>query len=45
MKAYRYLLKPVKYDDLKTSLINCLNDINLLKKSIVIKEGDARVKA
>lgn len=44
VKAYRYLLKPVKYDDLKTSLINCLNDINLLKKSIVIKEGDARVK-
>lgn len=44
VKAYRYLLKPVKYDDLKTSLINCLNDINLLKKSIVIKEGDTRVK-
>ena len=44
VKAYRYLLKPVKYDDLKTSLINCLNDINLLKKSIVVKEGDTRVK-
>lgn len=44
VKAYRYLLKPVKCDDLKTSLINCLNDINLLKKSIVIKEGDTRVK-
>ena len=44
VKAYRYLLKPVKDEDLKTSLINCLNDINLLKKSIVIKEGDTRVK-
>lgn len=44
VKAYRYLLKPVKYDDLKVSLINCLSDINLIKRSIVIREGDTSIK-
>lgn len=44
VKAYRYLLKPVKDEDLRTSLINCLNDRNFVKRSIVIKEGDTRIK-
>lgn len=44
VNAYRYLLKPVKDEDLRTSLINCLNDRNFVKRSIVIKEGDTRIK-
>ena len=38
VNAYRYLLKPVKDEDFRTSLINCLNDRNFVKRSIVIKE-------
>lgn len=44
VNAYRYLLKPVKDENLRTSLINCLNDRNFVKRSIVIKEGDTRIK-
>lgn len=44
VNAYRYLLKPVKDENLMTSLINCLNDRNFVKRSIVIKEGDTRIK-
>lgn len=44
VNAYRYLLKPVKDENLMTSLINCLNDRNFVKRSIVIKEGDTRTK-
>lgn len=44
VNAYRYLLKPVKSEDLSTSIANCLNDRNFVKRSIVIKEGDTRIK-
>ena len=44
VNAYRYLLKPVKDENLRTSLINGLNDRNFVKRSIVIKEGDTRIK-
>lgn len=44
VNAYRYLLKPVKDEDFRTSLINCLNDRNFVKRSIVIKEGNTRIK-
>lgn len=44
VNAYRYLLKPVKDENLMTSLINCLNDRNFVKRSIVIKEGDTKIK-
>ena len=44
VNAYRYLLKHVKDENLRTSLINCLNDRNFVKRSIVIKEGDTRIK-
>lgn len=34
VRAYRYLLKPINYEELKNHLLSCINDIN--KKKITL---------
>ena len=44
VRAYRYLIKPVKYDDLKTHILNCIKEIDIKNKHIIIKEQGNRIK-
>lgn len=44
VRAYRYLIKPVKYDDLKNNIINCIKEIDIKNKYILIKEEGNRIK-
>lgn len=44
VRAYRYLIKPVKYDDLKNNIINCIKEIDIKNKYIRIKEEGNRIK-
>ncbi|MEG1410157.1 MAG: LytTR family DNA-binding domain-containing protein [Terrisporobacter sp.] len=44
VRAYRYLIKPAKYDDLKSNIINCIKDIEIKNKYILIKEEGNRIK-
>ncbi len=44
VRAYRYLIKPVKYDDLKNNMINCIKEIDIKNKYILIKEEGKRIK-
>jgi DNA-binding LytR/AlgR family response regulator len=44
VRAYRYLIKPVKYDDLKIHILNCIKEIDIKNKYIIIKEQGNRVK-
>lgn len=44
VRAYRYLIKPVKYDDLKTHILNCIKEIDIKNKQIIIKEQGNRIK-
>ncbi|MFR6016814.1 MAG: LytR/AlgR family response regulator transcription factor [Paraclostridium sordellii] len=44
VRAYRYLIKPVKYDDLKTHILNCIKEIDIKNRHIIIKEQGKRIK-
>lgn len=44
VRAYRYLIKPVKYDDLKTHILNCIKEIDIKNKHIIIKKQGNRIK-
>lgn len=44
VRAYRYLIKPVKYDDLKMHILNCIKEIDIKNKQIIIKEQGNRIK-
>ncbi|WP_024620668.1 LytR/AlgR family response regulator transcription factor [Metaclostridioides mangenotii] len=44
VRAYRYLIKPVKYDDLKEYIINCIKEVDIKNKYIMIKEQGCRIK-
>lgn len=44
VRAYRYLIKPIKYDDLKSNIINCIKEIDIKNKYIIIKEQGNRIK-
>jgi two-component system response regulator LytT len=38
VRAYRYLIKPVKYDNLKENIINCTKEVDIKNKYIMVKE-------
>lgn len=42
--AYRYLLKPIKYEDLKINVSKCIEEINLRNKYIIIHEQGQKIK-
>ncbi|CEP40396.1 LytR/AlgR family response regulator transcription factor [Paraclostridium sordellii] len=44
VRAYRYLIKPVKYDDLKMHILNCIKEIDIKNRHIIIKEQGNRIK-
>lgn len=44
VRAYRYLIKPVKYDDLKMNILNCIKEIDIKNRHIIIKEQGNRIK-
>ncbi|AFS77878.1 LytTr family DNA-binding response regulator [Gottschalkia acidurici 9a] len=44
VRAYRYLIKPIKYDDLKNNIINCIKEIDIKNKYIIINEQGNRIK-
>ena len=39
VRAYRYLLKPINYEELKTNLLSCINDINKKKYNFMMIEN------
>ncbi len=44
VRAYRYLIKPIKYDDLKNNVLNCIKEISIQNKYIIVKEQGNRIK-
>lgn len=45
VKAYRYLIKPIKYEDLKEHILSCISDIIKERENfIIIKENGIRYK-
>lgn len=38
VRAYRYLLKPIKYEDLKKHMINCIKELESKEKYLIINE-------
>lgn len=44
VRAYRYLIKPVKYEKLKENIINCIKEIDIKNKYIVVKEQGSQIK-
>lgn len=39
VRAYRYLLKPIKFDDLKKHLTSCIKEINEKKENYIVIKG------
>lgn len=39
VRAYRYLLKPIKFDDLKKHLTSCIKEINEKKENYIVVNG------
>lgn len=39
VRAYRYLLKPINYEELKTHLLSCINDIKKKKDNFMMIEN------
>ncbi|MGL4913177.1 MAG: LytR/AlgR family response regulator transcription factor [Romboutsia sp.] len=39
VRAYRYLLKPIKYKDLKEHVLSCINDIIKKRENFIIMES------
>lgn len=44
VRAYRYLIKPVKYENLKENIINCIKEVDIKNKYIMIKEQGNQIK-
>ncbi|MCR8746247.1 LytR/AlgR family response regulator transcription factor [Romboutsia lituseburensis] len=44
VRAYRYLVKPVKYDDIKENIINCIKEVEIKNKYIIIKKQGNQIK-
>lgn len=44
VRAYRYLVKPVKYDDIKENIINCIKELEIKNKYIIIKKQGNQIK-
>lgn len=44
VRAYRYLLKPINYENLKSNIISCINDFKIRKKHIIINEQSKQIK-
>lgn len=40
VRAYRYLLKPIEYEELRKHLLNCISDIKRKKVNFVIENRD-----
>ncbi|WP_195938562.1 LytR/AlgR family response regulator transcription factor [Romboutsia sp. 1001713B170131_170501_G6] len=44
VRAYRYLIKPVKYESLKENIINCIKEVDIKNKYIIVKEQGNQIK-
>lgn len=44
VRAYRYLVKPVKYEDIKENIINCIKEVEIKNKYIIIKKQGHQIK-
>lgn len=44
VRAYRYLVKPVKYDDIKENIINCIKELEIKNKYIIINKQGNQIK-
>ncbi|HBF7094338.1 TPA: response regulator transcription factor [Clostridioides difficile] len=44
VRAYRYLIKPVKYNNLKDNIINCIKEVDIKNKYIVVKAQGSQTK-
>lgn len=44
VRAYRYLLKPIKYENLKDNIINCIKEVEIKNKYIIVKEHGNQIK-
>lgn len=44
VRAYRYLVKPVKYKDIKENIINCIKEVEIKNKYILIKKQGHQIK-
>lgn len=44
VRAYRYLIKPVKYENLKENIINCIKEVDIKNKYIIVKEQGSQIK-
>ncbi|MEG2786356.1 MAG: LytTR family DNA-binding domain-containing protein [Romboutsia sp.] len=44
VRAYRYLIKPVNYDNLKENIINCIKEVDIKNKYIMVKEQGNQIK-
>lgn len=44
VRAYRYLVKPVKYENLKGNIINCIKEVDIKNKYIIVKEQGNQIK-
>lgn len=44
VRAYRYLVKPVKYEDIKENIINCIKEVEIKNKYIIIKKQGNQIK-
>lgn len=44
VRAYRYLVKPVKYENLKDNIINCIKEVEIKNKYIIVKEHGNQIK-
>jgi len=43
VRAYRYLSKPVKYEELKEHVLNCIEDIRKKKENFLIIENKGEI--
>ncbi len=44
VRAYRYLIKPAKYEDLKEHINHCIKEVDVKNKYIIVKEQGSRIK-
>ncbi len=44
VRAYRYLIKPVKYNNLKDNIINCIKEVDIKNKYIMVKAQGSQTK-
>lgn len=44
VRAYRYLLKPIKYENLKDNIINCIKEVEIKNKYIIVKGHGNQIK-